>query len=53
MIQGPLVSIFGCAYGTRTERGDQMFAVMIARTCAAIRDLGTLALVAVPVGSPA
>ena len=46
MIQGPLVSIFGCAYGTRTERGDQMFAVMIARTCAAIRDLGTLELVA-------
>ena len=46
MIQGPLVSIFGCAYGTRTERGDRMFAVMIARTCAAIRDLGTLELVA-------
>jgi len=46
MIQGPLVSIFGCAYGTRTDRGDQMFAVMIARTCAAIRDLDTLALVA-------
>jgi hypothetical protein len=46
MIQGPLVSIFGCAYGTRTERGDRMFAVMIARTCAAIRDLGTLALAA-------
>jgi hypothetical protein len=46
MIQGPLVSIFGCAYGTRTERGDQMFAVMIARSCAAIRDLGTLALAA-------
>jgi len=45
MIQGPLVSIFGCAYGTRTERGDQMFAVMIARTCQAIRDLGTLELV--------
>jgi hypothetical protein len=46
MIQGPLVSIFGCAYGTRTERGDQMFAVMIARSCAAIRDLDTLALAA-------
>ena len=46
MIQGPLVSIFGCAYGARTDRGDQMFAVMIARTCAAIRDLDTLALVA-------
>ncbi|MFC6046158.1 phosphotransferase family protein [Nocardioides hankookensis] len=46
MIQGPLVSIFGCAYGTRTERGDRMFAVMIARSCAAIRDLDTLALAA-------
>ena len=46
MIQGPLVSIFGCAYGARTERGDRMFAAMIARSCAAIRDLDTLALVA-------
>lgn len=46
MIQGPLVSIFGCAYGTRTARGDQMFAVMIERSCAAIRDLGTLSLAA-------
>lgn len=46
MIQGPLVSVFGCAYGTRTERGDRMFAAMVARSCAAIRDLGTLALVA-------
>lgn len=44
MAQGPLVSVFGCAYGTRSERGDQMFAVMVARTCAAIRDLDTLAL---------
>ncbi|MFC7492695.1 MULTISPECIES: phosphotransferase family protein [unclassified Nocardioides] len=42
MVQGPLVSIFGCAYGTRTERGDRMFATMIARSCQAIRDLGTL-----------
>ncbi len=46
MIQGPLVSIFGCAYGTRTERGDRMFAAMVARSCAAIRDLDTLALAA-------
>ena len=45
MVQGPLVSVFGCAYGTRTERGDRMFAVMVARSCAAIRDLGSLALV--------
>ncbi|MGA8256245.1 MAG: aminoglycoside phosphotransferase family protein [Nocardioides sp.] len=45
MIQGPLVSVFGCAYGTRTERGDRMFAAMVTRACAAIRDLDTLALV--------
>ncbi|ORM32174.1 phosphotransferase [Williamsia sp. 1135] len=44
MIQGPLVSVFGCAYGTRTERGDKMFAAMVARSCAAIRDLGTIEL---------
>ncbi len=46
MIQGPLVAVFGCAYGTRTERGDQMFAAMARRSCAAIRDLGTLSLIA-------
>ena len=45
MLQGPLVSVFGCAYGTRTDRGDRMFAVMIARSCAAIRELGSLSLV--------
>lgn len=45
LVQGPLVSVFGQAYGARTERGDRMFAVMVARSCAAIRDLGTLELV--------
>ena len=45
MVQGPLVSVFGCAYGTRTDRGDRMFATMVARSCAAIRDLDSLALV--------
>ncbi|MDO9495612.1 MAG: phosphotransferase [Nocardioides sp.] len=45
MVQGPLVATFGCAYGTRSERGDQMFATMVSRTCAAIRDLDTLSLV--------
>ncbi|KRB77430.1 hypothetical protein ASE01_10060 [Nocardioides sp. Root190] len=40
-LQVPLVAVFGQAYGTRTERGDQMFAVMTTRSCAAIRDLGT------------
>lgn len=46
MVQGPLVSVFGCAYGARTERGDAMFAAMVERSCAAIRDLDTLALAA-------
>lgn len=46
MLQVPLVATFGCAYSTsRTDRGDRMFAVMVARGCAAIRDLGTLAIV--------
>lgn len=46
MLQVPLVATFGCAYSTnRTERGDRMFAVMVSRGCAAIRDLGTIALV--------
>jgi hypothetical protein len=44
LVQGPLVAVFGYAYGTRTTRGDQMFAVMVQRACAAIRDQGTLAL---------
>lgn len=39
------MATFGCAYSTsRTERGDRMFAVMVARGCAAIRDLGALEL---------
>ena len=46
MLQGPLVAVFGCAYGTRTERGDRMFATMVARACTAIRDLDSLTLVA-------
>ena len=45
MVQGPLVAVFGFAYGTRTERGDGMFAAMARRSCAAIRDLDTLSLI--------
>jgi hypothetical protein len=44
-LQGPLVTVFGQAYGTRTERGDRMFAVMTSRCAAAIRDLDSLDLV--------
>ena len=46
MLQGPLVTVFGCAYGTRTERGDAMFAAMARRSARAIRELGTLDLAA-------
>ena len=31
MVQGPLVAVFGYAYGTRTDRGDRMFAAMVRR----------------------
>lgn len=44
-LQAPLVAAFGCAYGQRTERGMRMFAAMVRRAAAAIRDLGTLDLV--------
>ncbi|GAB2626011.1 phosphotransferase [Nocardioides ginkgobilobae] len=44
-LQVPLVATFGCAYGARTPRGDRMFAAMVRRSAAAIRDLGTLDLV--------
>ncbi|WP_211357142.1 phosphotransferase family protein [Nocardioides rubriscoriae] len=45
MLQGPLIAVLGCVYTGRTERGDRMFATMVERSCAAIRDLGTLELV--------
>ncbi len=46
MLQVPLTAVLGQVYGTRTERGDAMFAAMVRRGCAAIRDLDTLAKVA-------
>ncbi|MEV5647422.1 phosphotransferase [Nocardia sp. NPDC052254] len=42
LIQGPLVAVFGAAYGTPTPRGDRMFATMVRRSCAAIRDWDAL-----------
>ena len=44
MIQGPLVALFGCAYGEKTERGQHMFAAMVNRCAQAMQDLGTLDL---------
>ncbi|MFA1541979.1 phosphotransferase [Actinomadura monticuli] len=42
LLQGPLIIVLGCAYGTPTERGDAMFLAMTARACAAIRDHGAV-----------
>lgn len=44
MLQCPLIIVLGATYGTRTERGDAMFAAMISRSCQAIRDLGSVEL---------
>jgi hypothetical protein len=44
LLQGPLITVLGAAYGTPTERGDEMFLAMISRSCEAIRDLDSLAL---------
>jgi len=45
LLQCPMIIVLGAAYGVRTERGDAMFAIMIERSCQAIRDNGTLAAV--------
>lgn len=45
MLHGPLIIVLGAAYGAATERGDRMFLTMMERSCAAIRDHGTLDLV--------
>jgi hypothetical protein len=44
MLQGPLITIVGAAYGAPTERGDDMFVAMATRSARAIRDHGTLEL---------
>ncbi|GAB2861908.1 phosphotransferase [Actinocorallia aurea] len=44
-VQGPLITVLGCAYGTATERGDAMFLTMARRSCAMIRDLDSLSLI--------
>jgi hypothetical protein len=45
LLQGPLIAVLGAAFSQRTDRGDDMFMAMVARSCAAIRDHRTLALV--------
>jgi hypothetical protein len=46
-LQGPLITVIGCEYATasRTAQADEMFLAMARRSCAAIRDLGSLELV--------
>ncbi|MFZ0835535.1 MAG: phosphotransferase [Mycobacterium sp.] len=46
MLQAPLITSLGCAFASSTERGNAMMVVMLQRGCQAIRDLGTLELVA-------
>ncbi|CAN5604965.1 phosphotransferase [soil metagenome] len=43
MFQAPLIIVLGCAVGTPSERGDEMFLTMTERSCAAIRDLDPFA----------
>ena len=46
-LQGPMIAVIGCIYaGTkRTMQSDAMFIAMVRRSCAAVRDLGSLDLV--------
>ena len=45
-LQGPLITVLGAVYatGVRSASSDAMFIAMASRSCAAIRDLGTLDL---------
>lgn len=45
MLQGPLLVVLGTAFATSTERGDEMMLTMTARSCQAIRELGSLDLI--------
>lgn len=45
LLQTPVLGIFGWMYGTRTTRGDEMFALLIRRSCRAIADHNALAVV--------
>jgi hypothetical protein len=51
MVAVPLILVLGAAYGTPTERGDDMFVALTERYCAAIRDHGSIDLVRAEVGS--
>jgi hypothetical protein len=46
-LQGPMITVIGCIYAAadRSEKSDAMFLAMARRSCAAIRELGSLDLV--------
>lgn len=46
LVQAPLLVALGTAFASTTERGDEMMLVMLSRGCQAIRELGTLDLIA-------
>jgi aminoglycoside phosphotransferase (APT) family kinase protein len=46
MVQGPLISLLGCAFATPTVRGNEMFVHTLRRSSAAMRELKTLELIA-------
>ncbi len=52
-LQGPMVTTIGCAYATgrRSADADEMFLAMARRSCAAIRDLDSLAAIGIDDGS--
>lgn len=45
MLQALLISALGCAFAVATERGEDMFVVMLRRGCRAIAELETLDLI--------
>lgn len=45
LLQTPVLGIFGWMYGTRSARGDEMFALLMRRSCRAIADHEALAVV--------
>ncbi|MFW0785135.1 phosphotransferase [Gordonia sp. CPCC 206044] len=48
MLQALLIPSLGCAFAVDTERGDDMFIVMLQRGCRAIRELKSLDLLETP-----
>jgi hypothetical protein len=48
VLQGPMITVLGCVYASaeRTARADGMFVAMAKRSCAALRELDTLAVLA-------